>query len=158
MNIVIDEDLLLVQIELRFPFFNFDISKNLIIHGKDCYKCVKVFENLSPYFNMQVPRGLLNFVCDDLSCLSSEGFYWLLPSYIRQMIQQGQDSDLRLAEFFFYHFIPSEANNPLIKRHTALISQAQKEIILQVLLVLKDRYPDEPFLEEIENVSLGLSL
>jgi hypothetical protein len=57
-------------------------------------------------YGKEIPKEGLRWLHNELSCLSSKGMQWVLPSLLRYCVQVNDTYDGLETEFLIYHFSP----------------------------------------------------
>ena len=68
------------EIESFFPFVDKPKGIALSFHKKDCHQCKELREDLEDFKGQQLPPKTIRYIHQELSCLSAEGWCWVLPS------------------------------------------------------------------------------
>lgn len=71
------------EIEAVFSFVEKPKDEALSFHKDGCFQCEYLRKDLAPYQGQALPSEAIREIHQDMSCLSAQGWRWVLPSYLR---------------------------------------------------------------------------
>lgn len=118
------------EIENNFPFIDKPEGKSISFHKDDCYHCVYLRRDLEVYDSKEIPPAAIRHIHQEMSCLSSEGWLWVLPSYLRFCLTDEAAYNQFETEFLIYNLSPDiEYQSETIERLEALSIEQIKCLI-----------------------------
>ena len=102
---IMNTEKLLIEIDKTFPFVKKPQGLELSFHKDDCPHCYYLRNDMEKY-SEQIPKEGLSWLHNELSCLSSKGLLWVLPSLLRYCVQTNDTYDGLETEFLIYHLSP----------------------------------------------------
>ncbi|WP_198939337.1 DUF6714 family protein [Motiliproteus sp. MSK22-1] len=101
-----ESETLLNEIEAVFPHVPRPKDLEVSFHKVDCFECEYIRKDLEKYREPILPDEAIRLLYNDLSCLSSKGWLWVFPSYLRHCITKKNDYDDIETEFLIYALSP----------------------------------------------------
>lgn len=99
------KDDLLQEIDAAFPYTRKPQGLELSFHKDDCPHCYYLRKEMEKYGD-KIPKEGLRWLHNELSCLSSKGMRWVLPSLLRYCVKTNDTYDGMETEFLIYHLSP----------------------------------------------------
>ena len=112
-----DTNELLNEIEMLMPLVERPKGKDISFHKDDCYQCNYVRRDLEKFQDKEIPSEGIEIIYDEMSALSSKGWRWVMPSFLRYCIIKcelhfNNSTDFLLnnaeIEFLIYSLSPDE--------------------------------------------------
>lgn len=115
---------LLNDIERWFPFIKKPQGLELSFHKDDCQHCCYLRKEMEQYGEI-IPKEGLRWLHNELSCISSKGMLWVLPSLLRHCVQSNDTYDGLETEFLIYHLSPDLKYQKDASKQLSSLSKAQ---------------------------------
>lgn len=103
-----DQKKILEKIEEAFPFVEKPSPELLCVHEVGCWKCNDLREELLTIDSANIPSSVLRSIHQELSRLSSGGWKWVLPFYLRYVLSGPAVDEI---EFLIYQFGPMASSD-----------------------------------------------
>ena len=121
---------LLKEIEAAFPFVEKPKGLDLSFHNESCFQCSELRSDLEMYCEKNIPNKVIRIIHQELSCLSADGWRWVLPSYLRYCVTREASYNQTETEFLIYNLAPSlEYQNEAIERLSALNAEQRQCLV-----------------------------
>lgn len=101
-----DSESLLEEIDTVFPYIPKPQGLELSFHKAGCFECEYLRKDFEKYREPYLPDEAIRYLYNDLSCLSSNGWLWVFPSYFRYCITKTSGYDDVETEFLIYALSP----------------------------------------------------
>jgi len=101
-----DTETLLNEINAVLPCIPKPQSLELSFHKVGCYECEYLRKDMEAYSKPNLPDEAIRHLYNELSCLSSKGWRWVFPSYLRHCITKTSSYDDVETEFLIYALSP----------------------------------------------------
>ncbi len=107
-NFKMNTEELLREIAITFP--PIEKPNNLVIsfHKDECFQCEYLRKDLSEFYGTLLPVKAIRTIHQEMSCLSAQGWRWVLPSYLTHCVSVKTVSDDMETEFLIYNLGPSQ--------------------------------------------------
>lgn len=137
---LVDQAEIRALVEQIFPFMPRPGLSELSFHGDDCAHCEVSRKFLSEYTGSELPTSAVRYLFDELSTLSPKGFEWVLPSYLRHVLDE-PDGLNSSTEYLIYNLGP----NPECEEETALRLSRLNDKQIQCFIKLIEHWRQSPF-------------
>ena len=127
------------EIERLFPFVPKPEGSSLPFHKDECFECEHVRMYLAEYEGSELPPKAIRWIYQEMSCLSADGWRWVLPSYLRYCLtQEASSSDIE-TEFLIYNLGPSERFKDETLNRLSMFNSDQIKCLIGFLLWCKNQ-------------------
>jgi hypothetical protein len=128
-----DASELLREIERVFPPVPKPIGSALSFHEVDCAHCDYLRRDLEAYTSKFLPAKAFRTLYGEMSCLSADGWRWVLPSYLPFCIAQDTSYDPIETEFLIYNLSPSSDHDADARKELSALNYEQIECLVHFL-------------------------
>ena len=115
---------LLEEIDRVFPLVAKPSGDLIMFHQSGCYECEGVRNDLEQYSEPSLPDNAIRYLHNDMTCLSADGWRWVLPSYLKRCVTQDLYDPVE-TEFLIYNLSPNEKYEAETKQRLSKLSQEQ---------------------------------
>ena len=124
-----DTATLLREIEIAFPPVPKPSPDNITFHGKGCFQCQFLREELEGYTEPTLPDEAIEYLVNELTLLSPQATRWVLPSYLRRCITMDPQTGAE-TEYLIYTLSPGPEFHEEIREQTKLLCVDQLKVLL----------------------------
>ena len=103
---VVDAAALRVEVAARFPLVPKPVGVALSFHTEGCLHCDFLRRDLEPFGLPVLPEQAIYEVIREMSCLSAQGWRWMLPSYLVVCLEDPGGRLDNAIEFLIYNLAP----------------------------------------------------
>jgi hypothetical protein len=128
-----DATTLLREIAEVFPSVSKPEGLALSFHKDGCPHCEYLRQELAEYTGPLLPPKAFRILYSEMSCLSPEGWRWVLPSYLPFCLRQDPTLDPVETEFLIYNFSPSAEDESTARTELSLLTPQQVQCLLHFL-------------------------
>ncbi len=96
-----------ILVEEAFPFVDKPKGLDLSFHKDDCSHCHFLRKALESHVSRELSASGIREIFSEMSCLSSEGWLWVFPAYLRLCLKQNASAQSDETEFLIYNLGPS---------------------------------------------------
>ncbi len=132
-----DSATLLEEIERVMPLVPKPSGDSIMFHQSGCDECRYVRDDLEKYSEPSLPNEAIRYLYDEMSCLSADGWRWVLPSYLKRCITQDLYDPIE-TEFLIYNLAPEEKYQAESRQRLSALSQEQLECLIHFIEWCKD--------------------
>ena len=93
------------RVSTAFPYCEKPNRSELSIHSEKCFHCKMSLEELDRHDGSKLPETAIRYLHNEMSTLSAKAISWVLPSYLRLVIENPEPGD-PVPEFLIYFFAP----------------------------------------------------
>ncbi len=150
---------LLKEIEEIFPLVEKPKGISISFHKTGCFHCEELRNDLT-HVKGYFPEEGLRVIYDELSCLSSEGLLWVMPTYLKYIVntKASLDADEIEVEFFLYNFAPELKYQKDAAARLSSLNRHQISFIIKIFEWLGTfEYWSEWYGEDLSKAKLFLS-
>jgi hypothetical protein len=135
MSSIFTRDDLITEINRVFPSVAKPADHDLVVHANDCVQCEWTAKHLSQFTGPILPRDALRGLKSEMSCLTTAGWRWALPSFLRNCLSDETISpiDDDETEFMIYFLGGVETSQSDATAALRPLSDAQISCIVHVL-------------------------
>ena len=126
-------DELLNEIEEVFPLVEKPKGIDLSFHKDDCFQCEALRKDLEKYEGNSLPEEGLRWIYDDMSCLSSKAWLWVMPFYLKYCLANESTYGSTETEFLIYNLGPEEKYKDETKQRLGLFKPKQIQCLIHFL-------------------------
>jgi len=119
-------------VEQTFPFVPKPSQGELSFHGDDCAHCAMSREYLDDFNAPELPASAIRYLFDELTTLSSKGVEWVLPSYLRHILDQPDLLDSS-TEYLIYNLGPEPEFEQETLQRLSRLTPAQFQCLTTLL-------------------------
>ena len=119
-------------VEKEFPFVSKPKRNDIPFHSDECAHCIFTLEELDKYQGEKLPKEAIRYLYDEMSTLSSIGWSWVLPSYLRVALSSDDKYDT-VIEFLIYNLSPADEFVKETNERLAFLSKGQVDCIVELL-------------------------
>ncbi len=121
------------EIEAEFTFVEKPKGMALSFHKDDCYHCRDLRNDLEEYVDKELPPEAIRHIHQEMSCLSSQGWRWALPSYLRYcLIDEAAYNEME-TEFLIYNLSPKLTYQAETIKRLSALNKAQMQCMVHFL-------------------------
>jgi Family of unknown function (DUF6714) len=149
-----NKELLLQEIEETFPLVEKPEGLDISFHKDDCAHCFYLRKDLAEYKGKTLPNEGIRVIHDEMSSLSTKGWRWALPSFLKYSINVTDHSDDRETEFLIYNLSPSQEYEKETTERLSELNESQITCLIHFL----EWCQDHPFWSDYceEDISRGI--
>ncbi len=129
------------EIEKNFPFIEKPEGKSISFHKDECLPCVDLRRELEAYDSKEIPPVAIRSLHQELSCLSGEGWRWVLPSYLRFCLTSEAAYNLFETEFLIYNLSPGIEYQPETIERLAALNTGKIKCLVSFLQWCQEHEP-----------------
>ncbi len=116
---------LLVEILTVFPFREMPAGLELRFHRTGCPQCEYLSNDLEEFRGKTIGEVAIRQLHQEMSCLSAQGWAWILPHYLRFCLSKEADFSRMETEFLLYSLSPAEQFRDDTKIRLSLLNMEQ---------------------------------
>ena len=124
---------LLSKLASVFPHVNKPEGKALSFHSDDCFQCEYLRKNLKAVTGKELSPESIRVVHQEMSCLSAQGWRWVLPSYLKYCLSQPHEYWQLETEFLIYNLSPTEEHREETKERLSALTLEQVRYLIDFL-------------------------
>lgn len=121
------------EIESVFPFVKKPKGLELSFHKDDCHQCAYLRDDLEEYQDKELPPEAIRHIHQEMSCLSEQGWYWALPSYLRYSLAAETQHNQMEIEFLIYNLSPELEHQAETANRLSALDNKQMQCLLHFL-------------------------
>ena len=149
---------LLKEIEVIFPLIEKPKGIDISFHRDDCFECKALRKDLEKYEGKTIPAEGIRYLYNEMSCLSSKGWLWAMPSYLTHCLTTEPTYSSTETEFLIYNLGPDEKYKEETKKRLGLFKPRQIQCLIHFLeWCLSNEHWSEYCPEDIERAIRFLS-
>lgn len=96
-----------ILVEESFPFVDKPKGTDLSFHRDGCARCHFLRKDLESHVGRELSSSGIREIFSEMSCLSSEGWLWAFPAYLRLCLKQNASVQSDETEFLIYNLGPA---------------------------------------------------
>lgn len=121
MNSKMNTEELLRDIAVTFPPVEKPNGLAISFHKDECLQCEYLREDLNEFDGPVLPAKAIRTIYQEMSCLSAQGWRWVLPSYLTHCVSVETVYDGIETEFLIYNLGPEQqSQDKTLERLSAL--------------------------------------
>ena len=139
------------EIETCFSFVEKPKGLELSFHKEECAHCHYLREDLKHFCDSEIPPEAIRWIHQEMSCLSADGWRWVLPSYLRYCLTDVAQYNRDETEFLIYNLSPDKEYEADTLERLSKLDQNQISCLIDFLKWCQSQeFWAEYYLDEIK--------
>jgi len=128
-----DVEILKAEIAEHLPAVPKPIGNALSFHAEGCAHCDYLRRDLEPFKEPMLTEQAILEIFSEMSCLSADGWRWMLPSYLLQCLENPGGRLDSAIEFLIYNLAPTQKHEAETRERLAALHVDQLRCLVHFL-------------------------